>query len=89
MAIDTTKLGKLAAEMMDRIADEYGDKVEEIGVCAVVVEIDVEEEEGDGYTEVLYRCTDGRRWIQKGLFDAARRAVFDSDKRPDEDDDED
>lgn len=86
MSLDVTPLGELAAEVMERIEREYGDEAT-VGICAVVVEVDVpsDDPEDPGFTEILYRCTDQRRWVQAGLFDAAKRAVFYSATHPDGD----
>lgn len=76
--MDISAVGVVAAELMESLADEYdGDEVQ-VGTVAVVVELDLPADEGEelGSTEIRYRCTDGRRWIQAGLFDQARRTVF-------------
>jgi hypothetical protein len=71
VSLDTTKLGQLAAELMDSLAEAYeDDEGAEIGTVAIVVEI-----EGPGWTGVDYRSTDQRRWVQEGFFDAPKRAV--------------
>jgi hypothetical protein len=84
--VDTTRLGQLAAELMDRIAEEYAeaDGTPTLGIVAVVAEVNVDRDDGTGWTSVDYRCSDSRRWVQVGLFDAAKRAVLHSAE--DEDD---
>lgn len=70
---DTTKLGAMAMGLMEDMATKY-EEIEgdaQIGTIAIVVEVT-----GDTWTSVDYRCTDGRRFVQDGLFSAARRAVF-------------
>lgn len=70
--IDSSVLGALAAEFMQTVEESFEDDAT-LGVVAIVVEVNVE---GDpGHTEVLYRCSDNRRWVQRGLFSAADRAV--------------
>jgi hypothetical protein len=58
---------------MDSIAEEFGEGAE-VGEVAVVVELQfpaTETEEAS--TQVVYRCTDSRGWVQRGLLDEARR----------------
>lgn len=74
-------MGVLVAELMDTIAGEYGEDVT-VGTVAVVVEID-----GGEWTQVRYRCSDPRSWVQEGFFLAAQRAVIAGRETPDEDDD--
>jgi hypothetical protein len=69
VSVDTTAMGVLVAELMDTIADEYGEDVK-IGTVAVVVELDCDE-----WTQVRYRCSDPRSWVQEGFFRAAQHAV--------------
>jgi hypothetical protein len=82
MSLDTSTVGTLAAELMERLAEQYSEDAE-IGIVAVVAEIDC----GDS-TAIYYRCTDGRHWIQAGLFDAAKRAVIEQIADDDEEDDD-
>jgi hypothetical protein len=83
--MDTTRLGHVAADLMDHIAEEYGatDGVT-LGIVAVIAEVDLPDSDGEpGWTTVQYRCSDARRWIQAGLFDAARRGVESSSEEVD------
>jgi hypothetical protein len=70
--MDATSVGQLAADLMERIADEYPDECE-VGVVALVLEVDIppSDDEEEGSTEITYRCSDGRKWIQAGLFHRA------------------
>jgi hypothetical protein len=81
VALDLTRLGELAAELMEALEDEHGEEAR-LGVVAVVVEVTGADDE---WTAVQYRCSDPRRWIQSGLFAAAGRAVIDSSEDVDED----
>lgn len=80
MPIDSSPLAQLVAEYMDDLEDEHDGDVT-LGIVAIVVEVN-----GDDWTAVQYRCSDERRWVQLGLFDAAKRAV---DAGPGDDDEED
>lgn len=81
--METRELGVLVAELMETLAEEYGEDAK-AGVLAVIVEIDLGEA-----TQIVYRCSDNRRWIHDALFQAARRAVYDDMvMSEDEDDDE-
>ncbi|HET6502108.1 MAG TPA: hypothetical protein VFG87_15235 [Amycolatopsis sp.] len=82
MSVDTTAMGVLVAELMDAIADEYGGDVQ-VGTIAVVVEIDAE-----NWTQVRYRCSDPRSWVQEGFFLAAQRAVVATREAADDEPDE-
>lgn len=78
------ELGVLAAELMERLHDDYGAKDgAELGVVAVVAEINYGGEEGVCVVE--FRCSDNRRWVQHGLFAAAQRAVLCSMEHPGDD----
>jgi hypothetical protein len=87
LAIDTSVVGTLAAEFMERIEGEYGEGAT-IGISMVVAEVTIPgvDDDDPGSTEILYRSTDDRGWVQNGLLVAARRAVF-SATQPDEDED--
>ena len=76
--MDLSAVGLLAAELMERISDEYDGQDVEVGTVAVVVELDIPpsgDNDGNGASEVTYRCNDGRRWVQAGLLEQAKRAV--------------
>lgn len=71
-------IGELAAEFMDELEERYGASAQ-LKTLAVVVEVEIDEEDGPGWTEILYRCSDNRRWVQAGFFTAATRAVYESE----------
>lgn len=84
MANGLEKVGIIAADLMERLEDDYKDFDDvEIGIVAVVVEVNYVDRQDDGVSAVEYRCSDERRWIQHGLFEAARRAVTDSSEEAD------
>lgn len=71
MSLDVGEVGRTAAELMDRLADDYADEeTATVGVVAVVVEVTT-----DKWSSIEYRCSDERRWIQQGVFLAAMRAA--------------
>lgn len=70
MSLDTTKLGEIAAGMMERLAESYEDHDVEVGTVALIVEIS----SGD-WTAVTYRCSDNRSWVQRGLMNEGVRAI--------------
>lgn len=81
--MDVSEVGTVAADLMDMVCEEYGEEVE-VGIVAVVVELN-----SDDWTAVRYRCNDGRRWVQAGLFAQAIRGVHDStERRPTDGEDE-
>ena len=90
MALEIEKLGTMAVELMERLEADYRDVPNvSLGIMAIVVEVnygdDVSEDHTDGGTcAVEYRCSDGRRWIQSGLFFAAHRAVIESSEQTDD-----
>jgi hypothetical protein len=80
--MDTTKLTESVFGLIDHVGESLK-HVEDtsIGTVAIVVEVngmvpDSDHGEGGSATWVLYRCTDDRRWVQAGLFDAAKRATL-------------
>lgn len=86
--METAELGITAAELMERLEREYAGKDDvKLGVVAVIAEVGYTDREGDEVTAVEYRCSDGRHWIQSGLFAAASRACHSSFIPIDDDDD--
>ena len=73
--IDTSDLGVVAAELMEKLERSYLDKEDvKIGVVAVIAEVEFSDADGE-YTVIEYRCSDGRKWVQAGLFAQTSRAV--------------
>ena len=84
------KLGQLTAELLDIIeAAELPEGSEaHIRTAAIVIEIERDDTDGEGYTKILTRCTDTRRWLQEGLLEAGKVAIRrDTEAADDEDDD--
>lgn len=86
------KIGLVAAQMMEIIDDDYEHDIE-IGIVAILVEVNGTNPElvddhdlnpddeylAGQFSEVRYRCSDARRWVQIGFFKAAERAVLATD----------
>lgn len=68
--MDTSELGKVVAELMDKIEREEDDDAE-LGTIAIVVETRGKREDGSGYTIIQVQCNDPRYWITKGLLSSA------------------
>lgn len=79
MALDTTRLGELAAGMMERLAEGYEDHDVTVGTVALIVEVN----SGD-WTAVTYRCSDPRAWVQRGLMEAGISAIMRTDSMDDD-----
>ena len=65
--IDTQKVGRLAAELMEQISGQFGDEAA-VETVALVVEVRHQGEDGGGSTTITCRCSDDRAWIQSGLL---------------------
>lgn len=82
--METAELGVVAAELMDRLESDYAGKQSvEVGIVAVVAEINFIDDGGEDVTAIEYRCSDGRRWIQAALFEHAKRGVYYSSEESD------
>lgn len=77
---DLSKIGEVAANLMERLEAQIADALEEneappsIKTVAVVVEIDwPADPENDHYgsTSIRYQCTDPRVWIQRAFLTEA------------------
>lgn len=66
--MDTSKLGVVAAQLMDQLAEEAEDN-ECIGDVMVLAEIRGNDDEGP-YTFISWRCSDEREWVQRGMLHA-------------------
>lgn len=54
MSLDTTPIGRAAAELMERVADEYGPEAR-LEAALVLVDVSYVDEEGDDCTTVQWR----------------------------------
>lgn len=81
--LDLSELGREAAALMERLEADYDDGCS-LGVVAVIAEVVGQRGETE-WSVIEYRCSDGRRWVQAGLFEQARRAAHESTERLDED----
>lgn len=82
MSLDTTALGKIAAEMMESLAAAYEEHDVTVGEVALIVEVD-----GEDWTAVTYRCTTPKAWVQLGLMHAGISAVHATRNVIDDEDD--
>jgi hypothetical protein len=72
--MDTTKVGRVAADLMESMAQRYGEEEVEVGEVLVVVELSHPpgaETDFEESTQVVYRCSDSRGWVQRGLLEEA------------------
>lgn len=83
--MDVSKLGVVAADLMEYLArdqEEMGDE-QTLGEVMLLAEIRGTDEDGT-YTYIRYRCSDDRVWVQRGIMHAA----LEQDCQPDEDDED-
>ncbi len=79
---DLTQVGMTAADLMEDLAESLeGD--EEIGEVMVLVEVSGKDGEVE-WTDISWRCSDPRAWVQHGMLAYALNA----ERRVDEDEDE-
>jgi hypothetical protein len=72
--IDSTKVGVVTAELMDYLAESYGDDEVGVGTVMVLVEVTGTDEDGDDWTAIQSRCSDPRAWVQNGMLHAGLRS---------------
>jgi hypothetical protein len=72
--VDTTKVGQVAAALMEAISEDYHEDVE-IGDVVIVVELSYppgcppgEDNEFLGSTSITFQGSDPRGWVQRGLL---------------------
>ena len=70
MAFDQSKIGTLAAELMDALEPSFGEKAE-IGAVALIVEV-ISPEHG---SQVASKFSDPRLHVNLGLLEVARRSI--------------
>lgn len=78
MSIDTTELSKLAMELIETLAEEYENQTDvSIGIAGLVFEVHGTDPDYPDvpYTDIRYRCTDSRGWIQEALFNNGARGA--------------
>jgi hypothetical protein len=72
--VDTTRLGQVAADLMDLLAEDAADEEAaemELGEVMILAEVKGRDEEGDDWTSIRFRCSDPRFWVQRGMLSAA------------------
>jgi hypothetical protein len=67
-------VGEIAAELMEELAEDFGDDAT-LGVVMVVAEVEDATDPDDPTTTITLRCSDGREWIQTGFLESATREV--------------
>ena len=70
MAFDQSKIGQLAAELMESLEPQYTEAAE-IGAVALVVEI-ISPEHG---SQIASKYSDQRRHVNLGLLEMARNSL--------------
>ena len=71
MPFDQTRVGKLAAELMDDLDQRYGEG--DIGAMLLIVE--AMPEGPGGRSEVVSKASDGRDHINLGLLEIAKLSI--------------
>lgn len=75
MTIDTTELSLLVFDLIERLSNDHAEtKDVKLGIVAVIVEVEGNFD-GNAKTWIEYHCSDPRRWVQQGLFNAANRTA--------------
>lgn len=80
--IDTSKLGIVAANLMDDLVKDQAEAGDDqtLGEVMLLAEIQGEDEDGP-YTYLRFRCSDDREWVQRGMLHSA----LDQERLGDED----
>lgn len=63
------QIGQAAIELMDNLKESHPDG--SLEVVAVVASVGYTDDQGDGCNDVIYWCSDERRWVQAGLLSEA------------------
>lgn len=71
------QFGNLAADFLDVIeaVDVPDGATAKVRTVAIVAEVEMDDADGEGFTRILTRCSDDRRWLQEGLLEAGRRVI--------------
>lgn len=86
--MDTTRVGTVAAELMEGLAEGWEDHPHDVEIGEVLILVELRGDDGDaGWTDVAFRCSDPRQWVQRGLLHAALSSDDVEPLAPDEDDD--
>lgn len=72
--IDTSLVGHVAAELMERVAQQFGEDAE-IETVAVVAEVRHRDDDDAEATTITCSSSDSRAWVQAGLLAFASRLV--------------
>lgn len=63
--MDTSKVGHVAAGLMEKIATEHADGGLRVGTVMLIVEL-----EDEAQTGIVTRCSNPRDWVKLGLVEA-------------------
>ena len=72
--IDTSLVGHVAAELMERVAQQFGEDAE-VETVAVVAEVRHRDDDDAEATTITCSSSDSRAWVQAGLLSFASRLV--------------
>ena len=72
--VDTSLVGHVAADLMDVVAEKFGQDAS-VETVAIVVEVKHPDEEHGEATTVTCKCSDPRAWAQAGLLGFASALV--------------
>lgn len=65
--IDTTRVGHLAAELMEGVENQFGPEAS-VETVAIVVEVRHPGDDAGDATTITCACSDERAWAQSGLL---------------------
>lgn len=72
--IDTRMVGHVAADLMEQVAEQFGEEAA-VETVSVVVEVRHADEASDQATTISCACSDPRAWVQAGLLHFAANLV--------------
>jgi hypothetical protein len=73
-AIDTSAVGHVAADLMEQVADQFGEDAA-VETVAVIVEVRHPDEQEGQSTTITCSCSDQRAWVHSGLLRFAAELV--------------
>ncbi len=68
--MDTSKVGVVAAKLMEKLAEEAAqEEGQQVGEVMLLAEVRGVDDDGP-YTFIAFRCSDEREWVQRGILHA-------------------